>query len=88
MSERRYQRYTVRAIDEFGRLYYNSHAFGSIEDLEIRGFPQELMRVLILPILKKMGEDASAEWVCIPETWKSIGDGWDYQLGAEIERLR
>lgn len=58
------QVYTVRALDEFGRLYNNSCAFGYLEDLKFEGVPTVLMQKLVWPILKKMGEDASAEWDC------------------------
>jgi hypothetical protein len=58
------QVYTVRALDEFGRLYNNSCAFGYLEDLKYEGVPTVLMQKLVWPILKKMGEDANAEWDC------------------------
>lgn len=58
------QVYTVRALDEFGRLYNNSYAFGYVEDLVIKDIAVLLMQKLCWPILKKMGEDASAEWDC------------------------
>lgn len=58
------QVYTVRALDEFGRLYNNSYAFGYAEDLVIKDIAVLLMQKLCWPILKKMGEDASAVWDC------------------------
>ena len=59
------QVYTVRALDEFGRLYNNSYAFGQYGDLvEIPGLAGLIMQKLVWPILKGMGEDAHAEWDC------------------------
>lgn len=56
--------YTIRALDEFGRLYNNSYAFGRYEDLKIEEIASLIMQKLAWPILKQMGEDASAEWDC------------------------
>lgn len=58
------QIYTVRALDEFGRLYNNSYAFGYLDDLKLDGIASLIMQKLVWPILKKMGEDARAEWDC------------------------
>lgn len=61
------QIYTVRALDEFGRLYNHSYAFGRYDDLtNIEGIAGLIMQKLVWQILKRMGEDAYAEWDCLP----------------------
>lgn len=55
--------YQVHAIDQFGRKYGNTRAFGQdIDDLQIDGVARIIMERLIWEILKKMGTDAKAEW--------------------------
>lgn len=67
--------YQVHAIDEFGRKYGNTRAFGQdIEDLKIEGVARVLMEKLIWDILKGMGNDAKAEWW--GET-RDISDWWE-----------
>lgn len=69
------QVYTVRALDEFGRLYNNSYAFGYKEDLiEIPGIAGLIMQKLVWPILKGMGEDASATWDCRLDNFGGIDE--------------
>lgn len=77
MRQRPIQVYTVRALDEFGRLYNNSYAFGYYEDLEIEGISALIMQKLAWPILKKMGEDASAEWDCAMNEYSFYSGGND-----------
>lgn len=57
--------YTVTAVDEFGREYFHSYVENSYAE-QIRFsravYYSVIMQQMVGPILKKMGEDAHAEW--------------------------
>lgn len=73
--------YEVHAIDEFGRKFGSSRAFGQdIEDLKFEGVASIIFQRGVWDILKLMGTAAMAEW------WgESYAPSW---LRPEDESLR
>lgn len=62
--------YTLEALDEFGRLYGYTHVCHEFEfEFNANWIYQYWMRKMVSDILKKMGEDAKATWVCTEEMY-------------------
>lgn len=62
--------YTLEAWDEFGRKYGYTHVCQEFEfEFDPNWIYQYWMRKMVSDILKKMGEDAKATWVCREEIY-------------------
>lgn len=72
--------YQVHAIDEFGRKFGNTYAFGvGLEDLNYEGVAAIIFERLTWGILKAMGTAAKAEWwgESYEPSWLRQEDGTD-----------